>query len=904
MERRNKFWDNYRRKANKGKRLGRRRKETAMKFIGIQKIDLAFAFAALCAVPCFAATVVHDAARDLVLNSRSANVYTNIYGGVWSYMRSSSYDGARTLLPSVRSRTDTETDSGGRAIVWQRGPARSSSASPVICVNPTVWPDAKTFIRGSDWPTIPSGGLSCHPGNTTDEGSQCVVLRFTTPRDGRYAVTAKAWNRNVGKTAVTLLVNGAVRRDRIAWTSSASAVTTNDFSLAYATYSAGDTIELAVDGDGTFSSNATGLDFCITEEVGEVHDAASGFLGNIVSGTPTNPYTDSFGTWTGYYTDSAGTPTNGVRKLFGNKSYVRRDQGNAMAGMSMNSSKTVPYMVVNRLDAMAVETNSVGKATTIQGMGFWPGEIMTLMSYTPFTLTVLQVKPNEGGIYDVGLSIRDMYLGTAEATKGVNVWLLQGGVVLAKTYVSAEAGVPCASLFVKGLTVLPQIPIAVAIDDNGNNGNDGTGISWAFVKTGTRSPAYDANAAMKANMKSAEPTNPFTYGGATWQAGRCLGGWKGNFISYGVQQVKYNSTTKGWGENDSTSPFVAVNISGGTVSASILNVTCDAGVDMLFGHPRSDNSATALRFTAPADGVYSATAWFADLRADSDSGAGVDVHLLVQEHHADSDLVRLSANPTGEEAKRLEAERLFLRAGEAVTFAIGANGNYSSDLTGFYAWLDSDGDASASQWINIDINSRDAAGPQYAGAGRIGYADDRWNGLAVKDGAARYESLQLYAASGVRTGVTLSMAKEDSVLTVSAANGATDTSASSLFSDGLVSTNSSDVNVFTLSGLLPGARYELYFFSRSLTSTPPATAQSVVHGVFTVGSDTAMSGSSWFADEFGDYARIFAVSDAEGKITGTFRSASDDASAFWCGMQVLGSGFGQYTPLGMTISFK
>ena len=33
------------------------------------------------------ATVVHDAARDLVLNSRSANIYTNFYGGVWSYMR-------------------------------------------------------------------------------------------------------------------------------------------------------------------------------------------------------------------------------------------------------------------------------------------------------------------------------------------------------------------------------------------------------------------------------------------------------------------------------------------------------------------------------------------------------------------------------------------------------------------------------------------------------------------------------------------------------------------------------------------------------------------------------------------------------------------------------------------------
>ena len=61
------------------------------------------ALLAACACSVYGTTnIVHDAARDLVLNSASTAVYTNFYGGVWSFMRSKTYNGARTLLPSVR----------------------------------------------------------------------------------------------------------------------------------------------------------------------------------------------------------------------------------------------------------------------------------------------------------------------------------------------------------------------------------------------------------------------------------------------------------------------------------------------------------------------------------------------------------------------------------------------------------------------------------------------------------------------------------------------------------------------------------------------------------------------------------------------------------------------------------
>ncbi len=864
------------------------------------------------------ATVVHDAARDLVLNSQNANVYTNVYGGVWSYMRSSSNTGPRTLLPGVRSRTSTEKDASGgndpaaedQLVIWQRGPALSQDSSPVISVNPTAWPDTKDFMRGSDWPTIPPGGLSCHPGKVAGiggfvDGNQCVVLRFTTPRDGTYAVTAKAWNQNSGRTAVTLLVNGEVRRERRAWTSTKANVTTNDFSLAAATYAAGDIIELAVDGDGTYAANATGLDFRIAEEVEAAYDASTGFRANLDAEHPANPYADSFGAWSGAY--AAATPTNASRSLFNNVAYVRATQGNVLSGMAVNSS--YPYLVANRSDAMVVETNSAGTALTVQGRGYLPGELMAQPPGGARAFTVLQVTPANGGIYDVGLSVRDMYYGSPNAAgNGVNVWLLQGSVVLARTFVSIEASHSSESVFIKGLKVFPQIPLAVAVDNNGAASSDGTAIMWAFVRTGDFSATYYANAAMKANMTSASPTNPFTHNGATWTAGLCADGWKGTFTPYAVNQKRYNDWFSGWSDNATASPFWAINLKDGELTPGEMGSVLGAGTDMMLVHPKNDNTSTALRFTAPADGVYSATAWLADLAHDTSkdnnsADDGVGVHLVAEGHRADSAVVKLQKLPTGQEARRLAADRIFLRKDETMTFAVGRNGANGWDLTGSFIWIDPESDAAALQGVNIDLDCK-GAGRAYAGTGRVGYAGETWNGLAVGNGASGCTSKHLYAASGTRTGVTLALSNADRPLSASAANSATDTTAASLFSDGVVSTSSADVNAFTLAGLLPRAKYELYFYSRALTEAPPATATSIVRGVFAVGGTTAVSEKTWFADEFGDYARIDAVSDAAGTVTGTFRSASADAAAFWCGLQILGPGFSPYIPTGTSIIFR
>ena len=70
------------------------------------------------------------------------------------------------------------------------------------------------------------------------------------------------------------------------------------------------------------------------------------------------------------------------------------------------------------------------------------------------------------------------------------------------------------------------------------------------------------------------------------------------------------------------------------------------------------------------------------------------------------------------------------------------------------------------------------------------------------------------------------------------------------------------------------------------------------------GGVTAVSDKTWFADSYGDYARIDAKSNADGEITGTFRSASATDAAFWCGLQVLGPGFAPYVPKGAVIIIR
>ena len=152
-------------------------------------------------------TIVHDAARDLCLNQANAATYTNVYGGVWTFMRADSTTGTRSIFEGVRT---NGYERSGQTIICQRGPARDNSNNPRFSVNPTAWTDTTTSFRGDGFPYIAPGSLSCHPGKS-EKGFGCAVLRFTVPRSGTYRVVARAWDQNTGTRGVSLLVNDEVR---------------------------------------------------------------------------------------------------------------------------------------------------------------------------------------------------------------------------------------------------------------------------------------------------------------------------------------------------------------------------------------------------------------------------------------------------------------------------------------------------------------------------------------------------------------------------------------------------------------------------------------------------------------------------------------------------------------------
>ena len=842
-------------------------------------------------------TIVHDAARDLVLNQNNSAVYTNVYGGVWTFMRADSNTGARTVLPSYRVGTGTHAvGATSETVVYQRGPAMATDGTetnPRFAVNQTAWNDTTENMRGSGHPAIPSGSLSCHPGKLQD-GKRCAVLRFTVPRSGIYHVIARAWDQNTGTRGVSLLVNGVVQGSRQTWSGNASSPVTKDFSLAAAAYSAGDTIEFAIDGNNTYNANATGLEFMIEETVADTVDVGAVFRSGQSAASPTNPFADTFGSWSAI--ETGGLVTNKTREALGVASAVVSEQGTSISGWGENATSS-PYLRVNMADAMVVTTNANGTAATTQGRAFVPREFMLHPKSDSNAAVVLRVIPTEGGIYDIGVSARDMNNTTTDnaANDGVNVWLLNGGRALGKMRVSAERTSASGTIFVPEVRVAPGIPVEVVVDNCGRYNNDLTGLVAAFVKRDIPGASWSANSAMIASEKSGSPSNPFSQNGATWTAGYCAGGLNGPFTAYGTRYDVGTAIT-GWKFGTAANiPRIAANKAGRILTASENGGQLPLGEGALMGHPNNANGATAVRFTAPDDGVYSASAWATDFSHESKYYAednGVAVHILAGGKSLDSTIV--NASPHGSWASVpgqgvVGKDSIYLKSGETIDFVIDMNGYQNNDATELYAWVDENAELTAKTVLSVDLDGASSAGT-YSGTARVGYTGGAWTRLAVPDGAATAESRPLKdSETGERTGTVLVLSKAGGIA-ATADGGATDTTASALFRDGVVSTGTSDVTTFTLRGLLPNTDYDLYLYSRA------KSGDAVVNGAFASGGAEAVSTEEWFVSGGGgDYAMLTVRSDASGVASGTFSSASD-ATAVWGGVQIVGPGYAGYVP--------
>ena len=873
-----------------------------------------------------AATVVHDAGYDLTLNSPSRAVYTNLHGGVWSFMRSTAYNGVRTLMPAVRNRLDREDSSGkattdsrkdsfGNALLMERGPAKGN-ASPCFSVNPTSIPDDNTFMRGAAFPLIPPGQMSCHPGSTSDAGNQCVVLRFTMPRNGEYALNVKAWHQNVGKAGVTLLKNGgvAVARKTSQGPADGKNIATNDFSLAAAQYKAGDFVELAVDGNGTYNSNAMGFKFEVVETVDEVVDGAEAFSGNLAAETPTNPFATPAGIWEGDCTSGGVSAMIRLPLVAG---YARTSQGGGLVGFGYREKEgdalALPWLVINDSDAYVTEVDANGKPTYLQGRAVAPCE---MVCHPDIGKTVIyRLSPESGGIYDIGVTMRDISWTTdkdrREADKvGVDVYLLQGGQILAQRTVSVEGSpkmpgvASCESVFLPNVAVVPNFPIEIVVDSRGDNNSDATAFRFALIRRGDfeTNAGYYANAAMKANMRSEAPATHWTHNGANWAIGILPGGINGTSFSEFTTRAnsRYNGNAEGFGNNATSSPFVFVNLAERTLSGAAdgMGSALSVGRDALITHPAATGGyPTAVRFTVPETGVYQATAWYKD--NDSAGGAsavnGAAGYVLVNGYVSGvktfrSEGASKDGNPTVPYA-RIQVGDLYLVAGEKIDFVVDPNSAVNNDLTTLQAWATKT--EGGNRYVSFDIDGHAAgqtARGTYAGGGRVGFTGSSWVSFKVEDGAAEAVSREhVRDSAGVSVTARLAFSRVNGDIVATAANVVGSSKAPALLQDGVVSAGKNDPYAFTVSGLLPGKTYTLWFYSRRLANASQVSTNAA--GTFTVNGVSDTATHPWFTSSFGDYANLTVVADAEGCVTGTFASSKDDAAACWSGLQITGPGF-------------
>lgn len=638
--------------------------------------------AVMAAATGFGAVVVHDAGRDLALNSASASVFTNAAGGVWSFMRSAAPTGDRTLMPAVRERASTTlTDSNGLRILHQRGPAAASNGSPAFAVNPTAWADNQTFMRGDGYPFIPPGQLSCHPGDIADEGNQCCVLRFTFPRTGMYSVMAKAWNQNTGWTAVSLLVNGEVRKDRVAWKSPAAAVVTNDFSLAAAKFNSGDFVELTVDGNNTYYSNATGIRFEIEEIVEQLIDAGAAMQAHVIAdgASATAAFSTEDGVWRAEVAANGTNVTANLSRTLLESWCVREAQGSNLSGWDMTG--LLPRIYVNATGAYASETNEAGQQTFCTGRAIAPGELFIHPNLNQ--PAVLSFTPARSGRYDIGIVARDLNLMNNSHGDGVLVKLVQGARLLAEKHVATESGLGLSSsgtIFMPGVVVAAGVPLELVVDQFVYHESDSTALTWQMVKVG-EDGIYSANAAMIANLNGAAPAASYSGEGASWQVG--TRGSDGEIKPFAtLQNLKFNDTMKAFGNTASTSPYFGANLSGASIPANWVGNNIAAGNGMLLAHPSSSEPAM-LRFSVPKKGVYDVKSFFMDCA--NTGGDGVNVQVFINGVNIAEAAVYSAANQIDHSS--IDVPELKLRANDFVDFVIDLGVNHNSDLTGAYIWL-------------------------------------------------------------------------------------------------------------------------------------------------------------------------------------------------------------------------
>lgn len=212
----------------------------------------------------------------------------------------------------------------------------------------------------------------------------------------------------------------------------------------------------------------------------------------------------------------------------------------------------------------------------------------------------------------------------------------------------------------------------------------------AVPMTGFARTVYDAGAALRANCTAASGAyaNPYTdENGGIWS-------YYLTKFSLVENTVKLQGETYSW----SSVPLAGFHESGTQRQASSVRVhnsdtaaTLSSGEilqpnELVLFPDNTDNENACVRFTAPADGWYSAFVSAHDLAREGSVSAnsGVEVRILAQGNLLVNQIVSLEEYASGSSTHRFDFQMpvCFLQAGDTIDVFVGRNGANSSDNTG------------------------------------------------------------------------------------------------------------------------------------------------------------------------------------------------------------------------------
>lgn len=841
------------------------------------------------------ADIVHSPYAAFIANVNAGANFSNgpqidANGGIWSY--GYRYPTLSTnLIPfsseSLYKRANSEMYGLSKYPLNTQG-----GFYPYVIINATANPvsDAGSNPRRAVQPGVE---FVVQPGMRYEDNRGTygiAVIRFTAPRAGRYSVTAICEPLATGgsPTSFHILSNGVLLEQCDVEHPKNGTVTPRTLAVSDLLLGSGEYVEL-VTGPGISTPTDASCDSAsvkieIVEAEGPCYSLGDDMAANILAGNTDNPFCT--GRWTaGRYTRKPADPYPGKDGVAALKWGFNRDTYHVGYSKDGTTNRSQLYCCVNTNDAIRAV---MGGAAQMD-----PHEIFVLPMVDENAC--FRFTTPEDGTWRMTAQVRNLQNKDGNADNaGIVVSLLAGGHRLDHVQLPTVGLQETRTFSGVASRLKAGSFIDLTVDSRGNYASDTTGVKFLVEKVAdSECPYADGGVAFNTEMaKKANATNPFTdANGIMWKVGQSSGP-RGAFSLLPYYLERVTGYLAGWTPSSSAvlprlqANFNATNLFGiGSVTDGDL---------VLFGnefylHPNGAQHGI-LRFIAPSTGVYRVNSTFRDVSRGNNgmTDPGVNCYLRANEQIAAAGFACIAKDGGGAESARqvafLDAEKFYLAAGEPIDFSVGTVRGANADATAVSCRVTPDGTFEES-FANVDFTTGTTT--SFTGRGRLGWANPRWNALDIGSGVSAAR-LYLRNADNERTATTVVISNGTSLVASSVA------SETALLAKGVVSANATDESTFVVGGLKANEPYRLCLYG-GVQGTGTARA------VFTVDGKTETATSYWYRTDAPEVAIIDATADANGTISGTFKSNSDAPVAFF-GLQVAGSF--NLAPTGLMILIK